>query len=302
MRLVVALGGNALLRRGEPMTTANQQANVRMAASAVAPLAETHETVITHGNGPQVGLLALQSAAYDPNSAYPLDMLDAETEGMIGYLIMQELDNLLPPDRHCATLLTRVEIDADDPAFTSPTKPIGPVYTEDEARRLAADRGWSIARDGTGWRRVVPSPKPRRIFEIGSIELLVDGGVVVICAGGGGIPIVARDDGTLAGVEAVIDKDFASALLAEEIEADALLMLTDVDGVYSGWETPEARLIDRATPAELDRLSFAPGTMGPKVAAACEFVAATGGLAGIGALADARKILDGQAGTLIVAD
>jgi len=298
MRVVVALGGNALLRRGEPMTAENQRRNIRIAAQALSPIAARHQLIITHGNGPQVGLLALQSAAGEP---YPLDVLDAETEGMIGYLIEQELRNLLPRNHHCATLLTQIEVDANDPAFRHPSKPIGPVYQEDEARRLAEQRGWQIAPDGTGWRRVVASPKPRRIFEIEVIELLVERSIVVICAGGGGIPTVCRENGALEGVEAVIDKDLASSLLARELKADALLLLTDVDGIYDNWGQTDARLIRRIAPSALDAFSFAPGTMGPKVAAACQFVTKTGGIAGIGALKDAEMILDGQTGTLITA-
>lgn len=301
MRVVIALGGNALLKRGEPMTMENQRRNVRTAVAAIRPLAETHELILTHGNGPQVGLLALQAAAYAPEQAPPLDLLDAQSEGMIGYVIAQELGSVLPPDRSCVTLLTQIEIDADDPAFGNPAKPIGPLYDEGEARHLAAQRGWQIAHDGTGWRRVVASPKPQRILEIAAIEVLVAQGVIVICAGGGGIPIVTQRDGHLAGVEAVIDKDFASALLARELGADALLMLTDVAGVYRDWGGPDARLIRRIAPAALAACSFAPGTMGPKVEAACEFVTRTGGIAGIGALEDAGDILDGRAGTLIAA-
>jgi len=301
VRIVVALGGNALLRRGEAATAEVQRRNVRVAADAILPLTARHEVVITHGNGPQVGLLALQAAAAAPEQAYSLDLLDAESEGMIGYLIAQELGNLLPSAARCVTVLTRVEIDPNDPAFEAPSKPIGPVYTEDEARRLASRQGWHIARDGEGWRRVVPSPRPRRILEIDVIELLVNAGVITICAGGGGIPVTARDDGSLAGVEAVIDKDFASALLARDLRADALLMLTDVDGVYRDWGEPGAERIRRSTPSDLAAMAFAPGTMGPKVAAACEFVTRTGGIAGIGALADAAGILEGRAGTLIAA-
>ncbi len=302
MRIVIALGGNALLKRGEPMTTENQRRNVRTAVEALLPLAETDELIITHGNGPQVGLLALQSMAYAPEQAQPLDLLDAQTEGMIGYLIAQELINVLSPERQCVTLLTQIEIDADDPAFTNPTKPIGPIYEEGEARRLAAQQNWQIAHDGTGWRRVVASPRPKRILEIEAIELLATKGVIVICAGGGGIPIVERQDGRLAGVEAVIDKDFASALLARELGAHALLMLTDVDGVYRDWGQAGARPIRRIAPAALAAYAFAPGTMAPKVEAACEFVTQTGGIAGIGALVDAGRILQGQAGTLISAN
>jgi carbamate kinase len=257
---------------------------------------------ISHGNGPQVGLLALQGEAYKAEEAYPLDILDAETEGMIGYLIEQELINLLPAGRRCVSLLTQMQVDPRDPAFGAPTKPIGPVYSEDEAHRLARKHGWKIARDGAHFRRVVPSPRPQRIFELSVIELLVGQGVIVICAGGGGIPVMCRDDGSLIGVEAVIDKDLASSLLARELAADAFLMLTDVDAVWKGWGEPGARAIRRISPQALRELSFAPGTVGPKVEAAAAFVERTGGIAGIGRLRDARAILDGDAGTLITGD
>ncbi len=299
MRVVIALGGNALLRRDEALTADNQRRNVQAAASALAPLAVEHELVITHGNGPQVGMLALQSVADRPEQVYPLDILDAESEGMIGYLIEQELDNLLAGARRCATLLTQVEVDADDPAFQHPTKPIGPVYQEAEARKLARERGWRIARDGDYYRRVVASPRPRRVLELSVIRLLVEEGVIVICAGGGGIPVVRRRDGSLLGVEAVIDKDFASALLAVELEADALLMLTDVDAVYRHWGAPEAHAIRRTAPRALRGLDFAAGSMGPKVEAACAFVEQTGAIAVIGRLDEAQAILAGEAGTLI---
>lgn len=302
MRVVVALGGNALLERGEALSAENQRRNVRIAAAALAPLASAHELVITHGNGPQVGLLALQDAAYGDDVNYPLDVLDAETEGMIGYLIEQELQNLLPPGRRCATLLTQVEVDPRDPAFTHPAKPIGPVYDEAEARKVAERRGWTIARDGKAFRRVVPSPRPRRILELGVIELLLGQRVIVICAGGGGIPVVRRDDARLIGVEAVIDKDFASALLARKLEAGAFLMLTDVDAVYADWETPDKRAIRRISVSAARELEFEAGSMAPKVEAACEFAARTGGLAGIGRLADAAAILAGDAGSIVVRD
>ncbi|MGD8590278.1 MAG: carbamate kinase [Chromatiales bacterium] len=300
MRIVVALGGNALLRRGEALTAANQRRNVRIAAEALAPLAMDHELVITHGNGPQVGLLALQGQAYRSDALFPLDILDAETEGMIGYLIEQELGNLLPQGVRCATLLTQIEVAADDPAFDLPSKPIGPIYSPVEAQGLVRQLGWRMAPDGEGRRRVVPSPHPRRILELSVIELLMEQGVIVICAGGGGIPVVRRVDGSLIGVEAVIDKDSASALLAAELRADACLMLTDVDAVYADWGRPTARPIRQMTAAELRRHAFAPGSMGPKVEAACEFVERTGGIAGIGALQDVKKILNADAGTRIV--
>jgi carbamate kinase len=302
VRVVAALGGNALLRRSEPLTADNQRRNVRRAAEALAPIAADCELLISHGNGPQVGLLALQAAAWRPEEAYPLDVLDAETEGMIGYLIEQELANVLGSGRRCAVLLSQIEVDPRDPAFARPTKPIGPVYAEAEARRLAAERGWRIAADGARFRRVVASPRPQRILELGVIRLLVEQGVIVICAGGGGIPVVRRPDGSLVGVEAVIDKDHASALLAREVEADALLMLTDVEAVWKDWGGDEARAIRRISPQAMRELEFAAGSMAPKVEAACEFVEGTGKVAGIGALGDAQAILEGRAGTCIVSD
>ena len=299
MRVVVALGGNALLRRGEPLTAENQRENVRIAARALAPIAGQHQLAITHGNGPQVGLLALQAASYQQAEPFPLDVLGAQTEGMIGYMIEQELGNLLPFEQPFATILTMVEVDRNDPAFQNPTKPIGPLYHEAEAKRLAAERGWTVAPDGEGWRRVVPSPLPKRVFEIRPIQWLLDRDVIVICTGGGGIPTVYRDDGTLEGAEVVIDKDRASALLAAELEADVLLMATDVDGVYRDWGTPEARPIRRATPEELCSYSFSAGSMRPKVEAACAFAENPYRWAAIGALADLEKMIRGEAGTII---
>ncbi len=299
MRLVVALGGNALLQRGEPMTAEVQRRNVRTAAAALAPLAAAHELVVSHGNGPQVGLLALQGAAYQQVETYPLDVLGAETEGMIGYMIEQELGNLLPGDTALATLLTMVEVDPADPAFAAPSKFVGPVYEQAEAERLAAEKGWSIKPDGKHWRRVVASPEPQRIFQVRPVQWLLDKGTVVICTGGGGIPTAYDAEGRLHGVEAVIDKDRASGLLAREVGAQAFLMLTDVTAVYRDWDSPEQREIRRATPQALRALPFPAGSMGPKVEAACAFVEATGCPAGIGRLADAGAILEGRAGTLV---
>ena len=301
MRVVIALGGNALLRRGQPMSEQNQRENARTAAKALAAVAREHQVVITHGNGPQVGLLALQSAAYKEVESYPLDVLGAESEGMIGYLIEQELGNVLPYEQPIATLLTQVEVDPHDPAFKKPSKPIGPIYTREEAERLASTRGWAIAPDNDRFRRVVPSPLPKHIFEIRVIKMLVQAGVIVICTGGGGIPVVYGQDGSLVGIEAVIDKDRAGSLLAREIKADAYLMLTDVDAVYQDWGTPDARAIRRASPDVLERFSFASGSMGPKVEAACEFVRKTRGMAAIGTLEDALALLSGTAGTMITA-
>jgi carbamate kinase len=296
MRVVVALGGNALLRRGEPPESAAQQRNVERAVASIAALAREHEVVLTHGNGPQVGLLALQSEAYRQVPPYPLDVLGAESEGMIGYLLEQGLRNELP-GREVATLLTQVVVSLDDPAFGAPTKPIGPVYAEAEALRVAAARGWTVARDGDGFRRVVPSPEPLELVELEVIRFLADHGVLVVCVGGGGIPVV-RDRG-LRGVEAVIDKDKAAALLAEQLDADALLLLTDVEAVELDWGTPRARPLRRLTRDLLDRHAFAAGSMGPKVEAACRFAEATGRKAGIGALDRAAEVLAGRAGTTV---
>jgi carbamate kinase len=299
MLVVVALGGNALLRRGERADVEVQRANVTTAVEAIAELASEHDVVVTHGNGPQVGLLALQGEAYPATKPYPLDVLGAETEGMIGYLLDQELVNRLKGRRPVATLLTQVIVDDADPAFKRPEKFVGPVYQDAMAHKLAADRGWTIAPDGRAWRRVVPSPDPRSIVELGTINLLLDGGVVVICAGGGGIPVVVDREGRLHGVEAVIDKDRAAALLAEGLAADALLMLTDVPAVQAGFGTPDARDLDDVRVDDLRDVAFAPGSMGPKVEAACRFAERTGGFAGIGALADAAAILRGERGTRI---
>ena len=300
MRIVVALGGNALLKRGEPMTYDAQRTNVRIAAVSLADLAKEHQIIVAHGNGPQVGLMALQAASYAPDTLWPLDVLGAETEGMIGYLIEQELMNALPPGAQCATLLTRVEVHRNDPAFDQPTKPIGPVYTAEEGKLIGATHLWSMVSDPKGGlRRVVPSPLPQRILGLAPIKVLVDAGICVICAGGGGIPVVRNATGGMDGVEAVIDKDRTAALLAQQLNADALLMLTDVAAVMRGWGTPDEVAIRRATPDTLDKMSFAAGSMGPKIAAASAFVQAGGMLAGIGRLQDARAILEGRAGTQI---
>ena len=307
MRVVVALGGNALLRRGQPLTAENQRANARAACRALAPVALEHELVVSHGNGPQVGLLALQGAAYPDVEAYPLDVLGAQTEGMIGYILQQELGNELPFERKLATALTMIEVDKDDPAFSNPTKPIGPIYTQAEADALARAKGWTFKPDGDSFRRVVPSPLPRRIFDLEPVRWMLERGCVVICAGGGGIPVMYTDEPSpagrrLTGVEAVIDKDLASAMLAADLGADALLIMTDVDAVYTGWGTPQQTAITRATPEELGASEFAEGSMGPKVRAACQFAAQTGGFAAIGSIHDAVALLAGSAGTRIAAD
>jgi carbamate kinase len=299
VRAVIGLGGNALLRRGERPEADIQRRNVIAAARSISRIAANHELVVTHGNGPQVGLLALQSECLEGVSPYPLDLLNAETEGMLGYLMERELRNRLP-GRKVAGLLTMVEVAADDPAFLQPTKPIGPFYSRQEAQRLQHSRGWKMAVEGESYRRVVPSPEPRRIVELPTIELLLEAGALVICAGGGGIPVVMTEAEGLVGVEGVIDKDRATALLAAKLNARRLLLLTDVDAVYRGWGSDKAEPLGRVTPLELEPISFAPGSMGPKVEAACRFVKETGGQAGIGLLQEAEAVFSRDAGTLIV--
>jgi carbamate kinase len=301
MRVLVALGGNALLRRGEPLEAMVQRANVELAARSIAALARDHEVVLTHGNGPQVGLLALQSEAYTAVHPYPLDVLGAESQGMIGYLLQQAIENELPG---CSVIsvLTEVVVDPGDPAFGRPSKPVGPVYPEAAARALAAERGWHVAPDGAGYRRVVASPEPVEIVQASLIRSLVDSGALVICAGGGGIPTaVEPGSGRRTGIEAVIDKDLSAALLATVVNADFLLLLTDVDAVQRGWGDATATDIRRATPVELSANRFEPGSMAPKVEAACRFVRRTGRPAAIGSLTRAADILAGRSGTLVVA-
>jgi carbamate kinase len=301
MRIVVALGGNALLKRGEPMTAEVQRRNIRVAAGALAPLAGEHQLVISHGNGPQVGHLALQGAAYKPEEAYPLDVLGAETEGMIGYMIEQEMGNLLPFEVPFATILTMVEVDGNDPGFGNPTKFVGPVYDAAAAEKLKAEKGWVFKLDGQKWRRVVPSPAPQRIFELRPIKWLLEHGTIVICAGGGGIPTMYKSGGKreLIGVEAVIDKDLCSELLARDLDADLLIMATDVDAVYADWGTPDAKAMHRANPNALTAGDFPAGSMGPKIAAAAQYAQRTGRTAAIGALADIPSIVRGEKGTSI---
>ncbi|WP_153769278.1 carbamate kinase [Labrenzia sp. CE80] len=302
MRIVVALGGNALLRRGQEMTAANQRENARIAAEALAPIGAAEELVVTHGNGPQVGLLALQEAAYTDVEEYPLDVLGAETEGMIGYMIEQELGNLLPIEKPLATLLTMVEVDPKDSAFQDPTKFIGPVYDRETIDKMAAEKGWSVKPDGDKWRRVVPSPLPKRIFQVRPIRWLLSEGTIVIAAGGGGIPTMYGADGKLTGVECVIDKDRCSALLAKDIDADVFVMATDADAVYLDWGTEDQKAIQRATPDAMDAFDFPAGSMGPKVEAAQDFARVTGKKSIICALADVADAIAGTKGTTIAVD
>ncbi|CAN5211032.1 carbamate kinase [soil metagenome] len=300
MLIVVALGGNALLRRGEPMTTTHLVESIETACDALAPLAEGNELVITHGNGPQVGLLALQAAAYDETSGYPFDILDAQTIGMIGYLLARELRNRLPAGRDVTTLVTMTRVAADDPAFSDPSKFVGPVYHEEEADELAEEHGWTVKPDGDSWRRVVASPLPVEIVELAPVAGLLEAGAVVICAGGGGVPVV-RDpaSGHLVGVEAVVDKDHTSAVLALGLGADRLVIVTDVDAVYEGWGTDDARSLATAHPDVLEAMSFPAGSMGPKISAACLFARSGKGDAVVGALGDLAELLAGRAGTVV---
>lgn len=302
MRVVVALGGNALLRRGQKLSAENQRRNIRRAVGQLAHVHRDHQLIIAHGNGPQVGLLALMDEAYKAAEPFPLDILGAETVGMIGYMIEQELGNLIPQDDHIVTVLTQVLVDPDDPAFSHPTKPVGPVYDRSEAERLARDKGWTVAPDGRFYRRVVPSPLPRRIIEIDAIRLLVANGIVVICAGGGGIPTALDADGNLYGLDAVIDKDLASSLLATSLEAEMFVMLTDVSRVFTDYGSDQQKGIRAASPDAIEALHFDSGSMGPKVEGACRFVRATGGRSAIGRLSELEKIMRGEAGTLISAD
>ena len=306
MRVVVALGGNALLQRQQSLSAEHQLANIRLAASQLARIALAHDLILTHGNGPQVGLLALQGHAYSDIHAevptYPLDVLGAQTEGMIGYLLEQELANLLPTTRSIATLVTRVEVDLHDPAFAHPSKPIGPMYNATAAAALAAAHGWSMAQDGNGMRRVVASPPPLQVLSLAAIEILLAHHVLVIAAGGGGIPVAHQPpDAGLRGVEAVIDKDLCAALLARLLQADCLVIATDVDAVYLDWGHPTQRALGAVTPQFLAQHRFASGSMGPKVQAACDFVLRTGKPCHIGALRDIEAMLDGSQGTTVCA-
>ena len=297
---VVALGGNALLRRGEPLEAGNQAQAARDAARILGEVSLGCRLVVTHGNGPQVGLLALMGDAYTATAPYPLDILDAETEGQIGYVLEMQLDNFI--DRQdTVAVITRIVVDEDDPGFRSPTKFIGPVYGEEEARALAQERGWTVKPDGPHWRRVVPSPEPRRIVQLGAISSLVEAGFLVVCAGGGGVPVLEDADGRHRGVEAVIDKDLASSLLASDLDADLLVLATDVEAVYHDFGTPGQKAITHATPAGLRAGNYASGSMGPKVEAACRFAERSGARAAIGSLDQLQGLLDGDAGTQVQA-
>ncbi len=298
-RAVVALGGNALLRRGEPLEADSQARAARTAAGLLARVSPANRLVVTHGNGPQVGLLALMSDAYSETTPYPLDVLGSETEGQIGYVLELELGNAIP-EQETVAVLTRVVVDADDPAFSAPSKFIGPVYSEREARALAQRHGWTVKPDGQDWRRVVPSPRPQRIVQLRALECLVDAGFLVVCTGGGGIPVIEDHRGYHRGVEAVIDKDLSSAVLAIGLRATTLVLATDVDAVYVDYGTPAQRPIAQATPAGLRSQMFAPGSMGPKVEAVCRFVDHTGGRGVIGSLDEIDELLNGQAGTQVL--
>ena len=298
--VVVALGGNALLRRGEPLEADVQRRNIETAVKTISEIAKEYNVVLVHGNGPQVGLLALQGLEYKKVNPYPLDVLGSETQGMIGYMLMQEFKNYLP-NRNISCMLTQMTVDPNDPAFADPTKPIGPIYEETEARELAEKFHWIVKPDGQHFRRVVPSPRPTGIVEHEAITQLIEAGHLVICTGGGGIP-VKKEHGKLVGVEAVIDKDMSAAFLAKQLNADALLILTDADAVYLDWGKPNQHALRSTTPGELAKFEFDAGSMGPKIEASCEFIQQGGKVVGIGALEDGLQILQGQAGTNITKD
>ncbi|MBQ8346584.1 MAG: carbamate kinase [Alphaproteobacteria bacterium] len=298
MKVVIALGGNALLRRGERADADVQMANVRIAAKAVAEIAKEHNVVLTHGNGPQVGLLALQADAYKDVTPYPFDVLGAESQGMIGYMVAQCVGNDLP-DRQVVNIITQTEVDPNDPAYSDPRKFVGPVYDKETAEKLAAERGWTIAADGKYFRRVVPSPQPKKIVEIDTIRQLVDSGAMVIASGGGGIPVIRNEQGRLEGSEAVIDKDMSASIMAAELDADALLILTDAPSIALDWGTPDQKEIKEVSPEKLQEYSFAKGSMGPKVEAVCRFANTGKGFGAVGRLEDALDILNGKAGTII---
>ena len=304
MRIVVALGGNALLKRGEPMTAQNQSANIRLAAEQLAKVKPKNELIISHGNGPQVGLLALQHAAYyaqdNKIEPYPLDVLVSQTVGMIGYMLQQELTNLLPATP-TQTLVTQVIVDEHDPAFSKPSKPIGQVYTQAEAEKLAAEKGWTVMPDGQYYRRAVPSPKPQDVTGINAVKTLLAQDHIVICGGGGGVPCVKNAQGQLTGVEAVVDKDLATAVIANHLDADLFIIATDVNAACVNFQKEGERKIAKANPAALEALSaeFAAGSMGPKVQAVINFVKATGKDAAIGSLSDIEDIVAGKAGTRV---
>lgn len=308
MKIVITLGGNALLRRGEALSADNQRRNIEVAAQALARLAAKHDLVLSHGNGPQVGLLALQNEAYARENpavpAYPFDVLGAESQAMVGYMFAQALSRALQTvgsDRPVASILTQSEVDPDDPAFSNPTKFIGAMMTEAEAKEAEREHGWRVKQDGKGYRRVIASPRPLRIVEFPIIKNLVDTGTLVISCGGGGVPVIKSEKG-LQGVEAVIDKDFAGSILATELSADLLLIATDVDGVYENWGTSQQRRIGRITPQKLLQMGFAAGSMGPKIEAACQFVLKMGCPAAIGPLDRIEEVAEGKTGTWIVAE
>lgn len=301
MKVVIALGGNALLRRGERADAEVQMENVRTASAAVAEIAKEHKVVLTHGNGPQVGLLALQADAYKEVKPYPLDVLGAESQGMIGYMIAQCVANDMP-GQQVVNIITQTEVDPKDPAYSNPTKFIGPVYDKETAEALAVERGWVIAADGKYFRRVVPSPQPKAIVEIDTIRQLVDGGAMVIASGGGGIPVIRSGSGLLEGSEAVIDKDMSAALMADALDADALLILTDAPSIALDWGTPEQKEIKEVSIEKLNEYGFAKGSMGPKVEAVCRFAATGKGFGAVGRLEDALEILKGNAGTIVRKD
>lgn len=302
MRILIALGGNALLRRGEAMAYETELANVRKASRQILSLCRTHEVIITHGNGPQVGLIALQQEAFKEVAPYPLDAMGAQSIGLIGYMIQKELTGLLGADSKIISVLTQTEVWPDDPAFAHPSKPVGPVYDKAAADQLIKTHGWVMAKDNHHYRRVVASPDPKRILGLSALKTLVESGHLVICCGGGGIPVYFDANGALIGAEAVIDKDLSSSLLASSLCADLFVIATDVKGIYLNWAQTEQKLIKQTSPSFLRKEHFAAGSMGPKVEAVCRFVEKTGKRAVIGSLEEINNLTAGLSGTRIGPD
>jgi len=299
MLIVLALGGNALLQRGEPQEEENLVNNIKRAVKAIANLAKDHTLILCHGNGPQVGLLSLQADAYHEVKPYGLDVLCAESQGMIGYLLQRELNSELK-DKTVVTLITQVIVDHNDPAFKQPSKPIGPFYSKEEANQYQQEKNWQFIEEKNGFRRIVPSPMPFEIVELPLIKLLVENRCLVICGGGGGISVFKNVNNQLVGIESIIDKDLTAAEIAIALKADKFVILTDIDGVYKNWEQKNAQVIRNITSDELEQMQFAAGSMEPKIKAATKFVQDTNKKVMIGALIDAEKVLREEAGTTIV--
>tara|TARA_Y100001960_G_C14784189_1_gene890250 strand:- start:35237 stop:36163 length:927 start_codon:yes stop_codon:yes gene_type:complete len=298
MNILIALGGNALLQRGEPLEAETQRINIKKVAEVVNKISEEHNVIITHGNGPQVGLLALQNLNYKETKPYPLDVLGAESSGMIGYMLIQELSNELGIyDQSVVNVITRTLVDKNDPAFNNPTKFIGPVYNKQESEEMKSKYGWEIKADGEYYRRVVPSPKPKKIIETNVIKELLEKKHIVVCGGGGGVPTIIENE-KYKGVEAVIDKDLTSSLLAQELGVDAFIILTDVSCVYENYKQEDQKMIKHFPIFEFDENSYPDGSMLPKIKAAVDFSINNEGFSSIGKLEELEDIINKKSGTI----